>query len=99
MTLHPWLGYQNLVDGPSRSFAYPGEIIDNFSLGRASTEALIPKQTSCVGAINSIIPGMNKKISSKNLSQKKYFQTKSQLYINSNYINHNQSNLIIIVYL
>ena len=64
LTLHPWLGYQNLVDGPSRSFAYPGEIIDNFSLGRASTEALIPKQTSCVGAINSIIPGMNKKISS-----------------------------------
>lgn len=64
LTLHPWLGYQNLVDGPSRSFAYPGEIIDNFSLGRASTEALIPKQTSCVSAINSIIPGMKKKISS-----------------------------------
>ena len=64
LTLHPWLGYQNLVDGPSRSFAYPGEIIDNFSLGRASTEALIPKNTSCVKAINSVIPGMLKKISS-----------------------------------
>jgi glyceraldehyde 3-phosphate dehydrogenase len=64
LTLHPWLGYQNLVDGPSRSFAYPGEIIENFSLGRASTEALIPKQTSCISAINSVIPGMTRKISS-----------------------------------
>ena len=28
-TLHPWLSYQNLLDGPSRSFAYPGTIIEN----------------------------------------------------------------------
>ena len=64
LTLHPWLGYQNLVDGPSRSFAYPGEVVENFSLGRASTEALIAKKTSCVDAINSVIPGLSKKLSS-----------------------------------
>ena len=61
LTLHPWLGYQNLTDGPSRSFAYPGEIIENFSLGRASTEALIPKKTSCVSAITSVIPELKNK--------------------------------------
>lgn len=64
LTLHPWLGYQNLVDGPSRSFAYPGEVIENFSLGRASTEALIAKKTSCVDAMNQVIPGLSKKLSS-----------------------------------
>lgn len=64
LTLHPWLGYQNLVDGPSRSFAYPGEVIENFSLGRASTEALIAKKTSCVDAMNRVIPGLSKKLSS-----------------------------------
>ena len=64
LTLHPWLAYQNLVDGPSRSFAYPGEIVENFSLGRASTEALISKKTSCVYAIDNVMPGMINKISS-----------------------------------
>jgi glyceraldehyde 3-phosphate dehydrogenase len=64
LTLHPWLGYQNLVDGPSRSFAYPGEVIENFSLGRASTEALISKKTSCVSALSNVLPGIEKKISS-----------------------------------
>jgi glyceraldehyde 3-phosphate dehydrogenase len=55
-TLHPWLNYQNILDGPSRSFAYPGEIYSNFSLGRASTEALIPKTTSCISASKKVLP-------------------------------------------
>jgi len=54
-TLHPWLGYQNLLDGPSRSFAYPGIIHKNFALGRASTEALIPKPTSCITASSRVL--------------------------------------------
>lgn len=61
ITLHPWLSYQNLIDGPSRSFAYPGEIIENFSLGRASTETLIPKSTSCVKALSKSMPNIEKK--------------------------------------
>ena len=58
-TLHPWLGYQNILDGPSRSFAYPGEIYENFALGRASTEALILKTTSCIKASKKVIPFIN----------------------------------------
>lgn len=49
-TLHPWLGYQNLVDGPSISYATPGKIHDYYALGRASTNSLIPKTTSAISA-------------------------------------------------
>jgi len=62
MTLHPWLGYQNLSDGPCRSFAYPGEIYENFSLGRASTESLMPKTTSCVDAALDVMPELDGKL-------------------------------------
>ena len=61
-TLHPWLGYQNLSDGPCRSFAYSGEIYSNFSLGRASTETLIPKTTSCVNATLDVLPELEGKL-------------------------------------
>lgn len=60
-TLHPWLGYQNLMDSTCRSFAYPGENHDNFALGRASTEALIPKTTSCVKASAQVLPWLSNK--------------------------------------
>ena len=56
VTLHPWLGYQNLSDGSCRSFAYPGHFEENFSLGRSSTEALIPKTTSCMAAVKDVLP-------------------------------------------
>jgi len=49
-TLHPWLQYQNLLDGPSPSFAYPRKIYHHYVLGRASPPSLIPKPTSCVTA-------------------------------------------------
>lgn len=62
LTLHPWLGYQNLSDGPCRSFAYPSEIYSNFSLGRASTEAMIPKTTSCVDATLHVMPELSGKL-------------------------------------
>ena len=58
LTLHPWLGYQNLVDGPCRSFAYPGHFEENFALGRASTEALMPKTTSCFEAVKDVLPDL-----------------------------------------
>ena len=61
-TLHPWLGYQNLSDGPCRSFAYPGELYENFSLGRASTESLMPKTTSCVDATMHVVPELKGKL-------------------------------------
>ena len=62
VTLHPWLQYQNLMDGPCRSFAHPHENIENFSLGRASTEAIIPKTTSCIDAVIEVHPDLKDKI-------------------------------------
>jgi glyceraldehyde 3-phosphate dehydrogenase len=55
-TLHPWLSYQNLVDGSLRSVSSPGHFWKDFSLGRASTESLIPKSTTLVGALKKVIP-------------------------------------------
>ncbi|MBC8146716.1 MAG: aldehyde dehydrogenase [Bacteroidetes bacterium] len=63
-TLHPWLSYQNLLDGPPRSFAYPGTIIDNFTLGRASINALIPKTTSALRASAKVLDFFNDKFQS-----------------------------------
>ena len=55
-TLHPWLAYQNLVCGPSRSFSFPGTIYRKYALGRSSIGTLIPKQPSCIPATEKIIP-------------------------------------------
>ena len=60
-TLHPWLGYQNLLDGPSKSYAVPGEIIDNYALGRSSSMTLIPKNTSAVTATYKVLPELKDK--------------------------------------
>jgi len=49
-TLHPWLSYQNLLDGPSKSYASPGKTYHHYVLGRGSTISLIPKPTSCITA-------------------------------------------------
>ena len=35
-TLHPYLGYQNLLDGPSSMFSLENSIYENFGLGRSS---------------------------------------------------------------
>jgi len=56
-TLHPWLSYQNLLDGPSVSWSQPGDIYSHYSLGRASTENLIPKSTSAHIAADHVFPG------------------------------------------
>lgn len=63
-TLHPWLNYQNLLDGPSKSFAYPDKIHHEYALGRASPNALIPKPTSCIEATCKVLPDLMGKISS-----------------------------------
>ena len=55
-TLHPWLSYQNLMDGPARSQSYPGATYSHYPLGRASVGALIPKPTTVVAACERIVP-------------------------------------------
>lgn len=63
-TLHPWLSYQNLVDGPTRCRAKPGEFYPDYALGRASPGALIPKTTTAGAAIEALIPELRGHITS-----------------------------------
>jgi glyceraldehyde 3-phosphate dehydrogenase len=55
-TLHPWLAYQNLLDGPLRSVAMPGRYKDDYRLGRAAPGALIPKPTTAGQAVEEVVP-------------------------------------------
>ena len=64
ITLHPWLQYQNLLDGKSAQWSVPGDTNSHYALGRSSINNLIPKSTSAVNAASLVIPGIKKKISS-----------------------------------
>jgi glyceraldehyde 3-phosphate dehydrogenase len=61
-TLHPWLSYQNLVDGPAISQSNPGVVWSDFSLGRASTDSIIPKDTTAMTAVEKVLPHLANKI-------------------------------------
>lgn len=63
-TLHPWLNYQKLLDGPSSSWSVPGSIYHHYALGRSSIGNMIPKPTSALDATFKILPELNKKIGS-----------------------------------
>ncbi len=54
-TLHPWLSYQNLMDGSSSSWSVPGEIYHHYALGRSVIGNLIPKPTSAVKATTQVL--------------------------------------------
>lgn len=58
-TLHPWLSYQNLLDGPVSSVASPGHAWQDYSLGRASVLNLIPKDTTAGSATCTVLPHLN----------------------------------------
>lgn len=55
-TLHPWLSYQNLLDGPMASQSNPGHFWTDFSLGRSGVGMLIPKNTTAATALKPILP-------------------------------------------
>lgn len=55
-TLHPWLSYQNLLDGPAKSWSQPGDVYSHYALGRSSVMSLIPKSTSAVRALSNVYP-------------------------------------------
>ncbi len=61
-TLHPWLSYQNLVDGTLRSVSSPGHTWKDYALGRNSISSLIPKETSLCSALDMVIPNVSDKI-------------------------------------
>ncbi len=57
-TLHPWLQYQNLLDGTVGSVSNPGHFWKDYALGRSSVGSLIPKETTLVKALEPVIPGI-----------------------------------------
>ena len=57
-TLHPWLGYQILLDGTLRSVSSPGHYWADYALGRNSTENVIPKNTTAVEAVLKVLPSL-----------------------------------------
>jgi|TARA_B100001971_G_scaffold71019_1_gene65502 glyceraldehyde 3-phosphate dehydrogenase len=60
-TLHPWLSYQNLLDGQSQSILYPGKTFSHYILGRASTYSIMPKPTTTVDATCKVLPWLDDK--------------------------------------
>ena len=61
-TLHPWLSYQNLVDGGLGSISSPGHFWKDYALGRSATESMIPKPTTAAKAVLDVIPKLRGKI-------------------------------------
>jgi glyceraldehyde 3-phosphate dehydrogenase len=61
-TLHPWMSYQNLVDGTAVSESSPGVVWTDYALGRASTDSLIPKNTTAMRAVERVLPSLKGKI-------------------------------------
>lgn len=64
ITLHPWLPFQNLLDGKSASWSVPGDTFSQYALGRSAVQNLIPKSTSAVNAAELVIPKITKKLKS-----------------------------------
>ena len=60
-TLHPWLSYQNLLDGQSQSILYPGKTFSHYILGRASTYSIMPKPTTTVDAACEVLDWLKNK--------------------------------------
>lgn len=58
-TLHPWLNYQNLMDGPASSWSVPGQIYHHFALGRSAIGNMIPKPTTAISATCKVLRAEN----------------------------------------
>ncbi len=54
-TLHPWLNYQNIMDGPASSWSVPGQIYHHYALGRSVIGNMIPKPTSAIEATCTVL--------------------------------------------
>lgn len=61
-TLHPWVSYQNLLDGSAKSQSLPDDVYSSYALGRASVMSLIPKSTSAVLVLSKLFPDAIEKL-------------------------------------
>jgi glyceraldehyde 3-phosphate dehydrogenase len=64
VTVHPWLSYQNLLDGPSKSWSQPGDVYSHYALGRSAPMNMIPKSTSAITAAARVHPELSDKLMS-----------------------------------
>lgn len=62
LTLHPWLFYQNIMDGKPKSVAFMDKPWTHHAIGRASVGTLIPKNTSLVPALERVMPSIKGKL-------------------------------------
>jgi glyceraldehyde 3-phosphate dehydrogenase len=62
-TMHPWLSYQNLLDGFLRSQSNFNSIYEGcYELGRSSVNNLIPKTTTTGEVVEYLVPRLKNKI-------------------------------------
>lgn len=61
LTLHPWLVYQNILDGNPNQSVIADPNGTPHAIGRGSALSLIPKNTSLVGALERAIPSIKDK--------------------------------------
>lgn len=61
-TLHPWLNYQNLMDGPASSWSVPGDIYHHYALGRSVVGNIIPKPTSAIRATCRVLEDVSEEV-------------------------------------
>ena len=83
-TLHPWLGYQNLVDGSIKSVSSPGHYWDDYALGRSSLNNLIPKKTTLMPAVKMALPELKKNISAMSFRVPTSIVSASDMFLNIN---------------
>jgi len=63
-TLHPWLNYQNIMDGSLNNDVIEDPEGKAYGIGRASPANIIPKNTSLGNALLRVLPSLEGKISS-----------------------------------
>ena len=61
LTLHPWLVYQNILDGNPNKDVIEDPKGSPHAIGRGSAMSLIPKNTSLVGALERVFPKIDNK--------------------------------------
>ena len=62
-TLHPWLNYQNIMDGTLNQDVIKDPSGKAYGIGRASPNNLIPKNTTLGSALLKVIPDLKGKLS------------------------------------
>ncbi|BFH10913.1 hypothetical protein WJ0W_006729 [Paenibacillus melissococcoides] len=61
-TLHPWLSYQNVLDGPVRSQSQTFSTYKHYQLGRMSSGSLIPKPTTVGPVLQHVLPSLKNRL-------------------------------------